>query len=328
MKTSGGVLVGLILSAALAACAPPPAPLPPAPVAHGDGIAIRATPVPLNPDDLAQTRIGDFVYAGGVSLTSDQTSRLHGLSDLVVKGDRLWSISDEGDAFEARLVLDEAGRLVGVADAKLAGLAGLDGKPLQGKSMADAEGLTILPNGDRLVSFEREHRIWRYPADGGPPTVAPAPGGSIPENDGYEGLTLAPEAGPDAYVVGVEGSGWLWTCRLSTKACEGPGSVTKTDDFGLAGLTRTPSGDLVVLLRAWDPVRGNRIIVRIQRLDAPPVELTLARPLTVDNFEGVAVVPAPGGGLRLYLLSDDNFQSSQRTLLMAFDWKPPKPGAK
>jgi hypothetical protein len=27
----------------------------------------------------------------------------------------------------------------------------------------DAEGMAILANGDRLVSFERNHRIWLYP---------------------------------------------------------------------------------------------------------------------------------------------------------------------
>ena len=41
-----------------------------------------------------------------------------------------------------------------------------------------------------------------------------------------------------------------------------------------------------------------------------------------DPFEAIAAVPAKDGSVRFYLLSDDNFQSSQRTLLLAFDWKP------
>jgi hypothetical protein len=49
-------------------------------------------------------------------------------------------------------------------------------------------------------------------------------------------------------------------------------------------------------------------------------------PMTVDNFEGLAVVPAapgPDSALRFYLLSDDNAPSrTQRTLLLAFDWQP------
>ncbi len=39
----------------------------------------------------------------------------------------------------------------------------------------------------------------------------------------------------------------------------------------------------------------------------------------VDNFEGIAVARREGGGLRLYVVSDDNFSERQRTMLMAFD---------
>jgi hypothetical protein len=41
--------------------------------------------------------------------------------------------------------------------------------------------------------------------------------------------------------------------------------------------------------------------------------------LTMDNFEGVAARRMPGGRVRLYVVSDDNFSSSQRTLLMIFE---------
>ena len=37
--------------------------------------------------------------------------------------------------------------------------------------------------------------------------------------------------------------------------------------------------------------------------------------MTVDNFEGVAVVPWPDGRLRFYLISDDNASATQRTIL-------------
>jgi len=42
----------------------------------------------------------------------------------------------------------------------------------------------------------------------------------------------------------------------------------------------------------------------------------------VDNFEGIAVVPRATGGIRLYIVSDDNASASQRTYLLAFDWQP------
>jgi hypothetical protein len=49
-----------------------------------------------------------------------------------------------------------------------------------------------------------------------------------------------------------------------------------------------------------------------------PVLIELKLPGVTDNFEGIAAV-AHGGGVRLYILSDDNGNPAQRTLLLAFD---------
>ena len=43
-----------------------------------------------------------------------------------------------------------------------------------------------------------------------------------------------------------------------------------------------------------------------------------ARPLTVDNYEGVAVTRDADGVTLVYILSDDNFNFLQRTLLLLF----------
>jgi len=47
----------------------------------------------------------------------------------------------------------------------------------------------------------------------------------------------------------------------------------------------------------------------------------LAPPLALDNFEGLAAVKRDGGA-RLYVVSDDNFNRNQKTLLYAFDLAP------
>jgi len=39
----------------------------------------------------------------------------------------------------------------------------------------------------------------------------------------------------------------------------------------------------------------------------------------IDNFEGVAARELPDGRVRLYVISDDNFSATQRTLLFVFD---------
>jgi hypothetical protein len=41
-----------------------------------------------------------------------------------------------------------------------------------------------------------------------------------------------------------------------------------------------------------------------------------------DNVEAIAVERRAGGGLRLWLMTDDNFQPPLRTLLIALDWPP------
>ena len=286
-------------------------------------ISIETLPVLLNPQNPSEVAVGDFRYAGGLVLTSRQTDHLHGLSDLEITGaDRLTAVGDLGVLLEARLVLDEAEQLVGLTDGSLTPLMGEDGKPLSDKVNADAEGLALLPNGDRLVSFERRHRIWLYPATSGPPRPAPAPEVSFPLNGGMEGLDADPEAGADAYVVGAEVSGDTWTCRVSSTRCiKGP-SVDKPEGFGLVAIKRLPRMQTAYLLRAFDVVRGARISLRIFRSGNLIARMDLAPPMTMDNYEGLAAVPRDDGGARFYLMSDDNALAVQRTLLLAFDWVP------
>jgi hypothetical protein len=317
-----GFAACLVIAATCGGVSTAPQPGSVAPIASGP-ISIDAVPVPLNPQNPSQTTIGDFLYAGGLVLTSRQPDQLHRLSDLEVTGtDSLTAVGDMGSFLDARLVLDTAGRLVGLADARLTPLTGEDGKPLSDKEDADAEGLAVLPNGDRLVSFERRDRIWMYPAAGGPPRPVPAPEIAFPPNGGMEALAADPEAGADAYVVGAEVSGQTWTCHLLSKPCIGGPSVDKPEEFGLVAIKRLPQKQTAYLLRAFDQARGIRISLQILRSGTVVARLDLTPPMTVDNYEGLAAVPGIDGGVRFYLISDDNDHTDQRTLLLAFDWRP------
>ena len=306
----------------LVGCAEP-VHLPKLPVRAGPAIAVQTVPVALNDQDPGQTSLGTFTFAGGLSLTSDQTSRLHGLSDLEVTPDgHLTAVSDEGDLLQARIVLNPSGRLTGLTGARLTTLTDLSGQPLQGKVASDSEGLAILANGDRLISFERQDRVWLYPARGGNPRAVPAPQASFPENGGLEALGPAPTIAADAYLAGGEDSGEVWICRVST-TCTPTSPVAKPPEFGLVAIRSLADGSTAYLLRAYDPVRGNRVTLEIRKSSETLARLDLARPLTVDNFEGVSAVRLRDGRTRFFLISDDNFNTkSQRTLLLAFDWMP------
>ena len=290
-------------------------------------VRVDVTPVPLNPQDPSEHRIGSFVYAGGIEIRSPGSTTIFELSDLrIVSGDQLVAISDHGNFFEARLLFDETERLSGLADARVIPLLGERGELLTGTE-ADAEGLDLLPDGDRLVSFERDHRIWLYPADGSAPRPTPKPDATFPANEGMEAITRYPAAGPGAYLVGSEG-GTIWLCGLSAACKETAFGALVPSGLGLTALAAYgEDGGFAMLGRAYDPRHGVRISVRLigtsGASEARVVdEMTMAAPLTVDNFEGIAVVPRATGGIRLYIVSDDNASASQRTYLLAFDWQP------
>ena len=286
----------------------------------GMPVDIHATAVPLNPFNPSQSSIGPFTYAGGLVLTSTQSDRLHGLSDLEVdSAERLTAVGDEGVLVTARAVLDMRGKLVNVRDGRLARLVGQDGNPLSSKQQADAEGLAQLANGDRLISFERQHRIWLYPANGGLPRAVPQPDVVFPEpNGGMEALTADPQRGADAYIVGAELTGETWACRISTR-CMSAGRVDRPAGTSLVAIRRLSQGRTALLFRSGtDGIP--RIVLRVVRGDAIDGQLELTPPLTVDNFEGVAALARASGVIRFYLISDDNASNRQRTLLLAFDW--------
>jgi hypothetical protein len=92
-------------------------------------------------------------------------------------------------------------------------------------------------------------------------------------------------------------------------------------DFRTTGLDRDPSGDgRFAVQRRFRPPLDVRAQVRRMGRDGAlgPVLVELKLPGTTDNFEGVAA-EARNGATRLYILSDDNLNPMQRTLLLAFD---------
>ncbi len=317
-------LAVLLAALALAACGEPARSEP-------RQIRVAATPVPLDAANPSVQRAGAFAYAGGLWLRSPDEPGFGGLSDLKVDArGALVSESDEGGLLRAHILLDRGGRLAGLTGATFELLRGRDGRPLHSKHEADAEGVAVWPNSDLVVSFEHDHRIWRYPANGGPPQDMPMPDIDMPPNQGMEGLALAVSQGPGAYWVGVEG-GSIWLCRDSRGCQQWSGLMAPPLGFRLTALGETPGGELVILHHNYNPLtQQTRVlasIVTIPRAPQGPSRLTaqlqLASPLTVDNLEGVAAVAAPNGGLRLYLISDDNFSDRQRTLLLAFDLSGP-----
>lgn len=325
-------VIGFCLLVAVAcAGAPPPGPVG----AQTLSLDIRASALPLKLDDPSARRIGRLIWRGGISLSA-KSLNFGGWSDLHVSPDgrTLSSISDVGGWFTATINYDSDGNLAGLSAAEIGSLRGLDGKPLVDKADSDAEGMARLPDGSWLVSFERNHRIWRYPTlDGTPvPFDGPAELARQPSNGGVEALVAL----PDGRVIAISEEygerpgtslGWIGQPSASGRYSWQTFDYATIPDFRPTAIAVLPDGSFATLERAFDMARGVRVrVMTFASGQLRPggtvhaVELArLASPYAVDNLEGLAATKGARGETLLWLISDDNFNPLQRNILLLFE---------
>jgi len=288
-------------------------------------------PVALNPEDPGEERVGHLIYGGGLDIPR-MGQNIGGLSALRwdATSGRLLALTDD-----ARWVwitpIEENGRLVGLGHLEVGNLLGLDGEDLSGKARGDSESLTRSAEGGWLVGFERDHRVWRYPQLGAvpqPTAIDPAAiMGPLEPNGGTETLAMnesdlflcverfLPPPEPNCF---RQSPGEAPTALRMDPPAEmrGIGAVATDAD-------RAEDGTLFALFRSYSPSRGNIGGITAMRPDGSFEAIaTLRSPMNVDNFEGLAVREEDDKTF-LYIVSDDNFSSNQRTLLMKFELPVP-----
>ncbi len=295
-------------------------------------LEISSRRVNLNADDPDAERIGQLAWRGGLELSSDDGD-FGGLSALLVSADgaRLTAVTDQGRRITARLLYDEDGRLVGVAEGRIGKLAGANGKHLKGKRHKDAESLAPLSDGSLLVSFEHEHRILRYPAarkplKKTPEVLEPPPGlADLPKNKGVEALAVLDGGRIVAITQGRDKDKDVAAFLRQNGRWSRLG-YPKYGDFKPTGAARLPSGDLVVLERSFTWLGGPaaRLVVIDEAQIRPGATLEgreiaqFRPPYSVDNMEGIATRRGPDGKALSYLLSDNNFNARPRPLWLMF----------
>lgn len=326
-------LACLALAASLAAACGAAAP---------DDITVAAEPAALFPDDPGRAGLNGLRYAGGLVLEGASAdfggwSALHLSED----GSRLLALSDRGAWLTADLVWRDGApqRLDGV---RIAPLLDPDGEGLAG-TRADAEGLAALGDGLYAVSFEREHRIAVFDLgvdwsgiDTAAETAFPAPPGAdrLRANAGIEALAATDAhlyAGvEDPIVSGQPHTLWVYDRAAPTRPPRAL-QVAIEPGFGLTAMTPGPDGAIYLVERFWARDLGNRI--RIARLTREQLDTAGGVPLqperlaeigpemTVDNIEAAAFAQIDGAPM-LVIMSDDNFNPDQRTLLLAFRLAP------
>ncbi|MGG5817222.1 esterase-like activity of phytase family protein [Falsiroseomonas sp. HW251] len=305
-------ILGGLLAAALPACAQ-----------AQPGQVATAFALPDLPDTSALRPLGAFEI-DRQALGFGGLSALHIAPDLTVT-----AVSDLARFAEFRLTLGPNLRPTALEVIRTGRLRDGSGRPLSRGYTGDSEALARLPNGDWLVGFERWHRIRRYRDLDGPGDYVEAPPGleQAPANGGLETLAvladgrwlaiaeeLTPPDAPALRTAWLGGPG-RWTILAYRPA---PGLVP-------VDATPLPDGGALVLERGFSFLGG--FSGRLTRLSAaalaapvlePQEILRLAPPLPVDNYEGVAAVMHEGRML-VGIVSDDNQNGLQRTLLLFFE---------
>jgi hypothetical protein len=281
--------------------------------------------------------VGQLAHLGSLRLTSPD-SDFGGISGLIVSpdGKTFLAITDSSHWLTGKLTYTD-GRLTGLTGKEIAPLRDLSGKPLQGKA-GDAEGLAGSLDGDVYVSFEGDHRIWKYAfgkdgLDATPVAVkVPADLAKAPGNGGLEAITLLSDGKLLAITESYENAdgdirGWL-----IDPAGKAPASLAlkRRAPYDVTDARQLENGDVLTLERRFNRVGGVGFAVRRIRADAlkadAPIESEVIADAgmnyLIDNMEGLSIRKTSDGRTLVYMISDNNFNKPlQQNLIMLFELK-------
>jgi len=253
-------------------------------------------------------------------LTTDDP-RFGGFSGLVQAPEgQIFSVTDQGYLAFFPDMTFETVRFVPLKDA--AGTFPSD------KTDRDAESLALDPKGGLLVSFEHIHQIRQYDQTGTLQRTLPFPYAAniSDDNEGLEAIAYDTQGRLVTLAEGAEDADHTFIGRYDpTSDSWKRFRLPLREGFRPTGLTRLPDGTLLLLERFFKPFFGVKI--RLSRLIATNGGYArdalgdLKPPLPVDNMEGVLAYQDHTGETRLILLSDDNFNPLQRTLLISITLK-------
>ncbi len=303
-------------------------------------------------------RAGELTLVYGAQLTSD-AELFGGISGIEVNQQSIDMITDQGHWISAEVKTNLSQPIGDISCVIAQDIVDPVGPVPGSKQRADAEGLAQSPGAQLIISFERDHRVIAYRRQAGSTedSIRRQAGTPMPplsfqgqsvltDNGGLEALTVLKSG---ALLAGgekpsLDGAHPVWRFEPSPDATK---PFADTDDpsfavttpgfgFGLTGFDTTSTGALLVLYRQYIPMRG--VTAVIGYVPAEEIETAgqgavitpreLARlepdgPIPTDNFEGIAAAAGSDGGTLIWIVSDDNFNDDQRTLLYAFSFDEP-----
>ncbi|MFU8824236.1 MAG: esterase-like activity of phytase family protein [Yoonia sp.] len=237
-------------------------------------------------------------------------------------------VTDDGDSFVA--INDRAmfitgqfertdGQITSIIAGPMVPMTGPGGRALT-RPESDSEGIAIAPDGTIYVSFEWMHGIRRFDAVG-------QPGSELMTTSDFD--SLQNNASLEALAIGEDGA--LYTIpersgaatlpfpvyRLKDGIWNQPFSIPRRGAFLVAGADIGPDEMLYVLERDFVGI-GFRSRVRRFDMTGGSEQVLLETAIRQhDNLEGISVWEDEQG-LRLTMISDDNFGFFQRTEVVEY----------
>jgi len=287
-----------------------------------DALEIEAEPIDMGTGTLAGIELR------GVPVLRADDPRFGGFSGLEITDGRLLAITDRGWWLEAEL--HETSRGIVPRAVSFAPLLDGEGASLNtnhgGDDRSDGEGLALTPDGI-MATFERDHRIMRRGSDGRMvDAIRDRRFEAMHRNGGLEALAPMPD---DALLaIGeapLEARGHP-VFRVGRDGSVSRAFLPEDPPYKVTGADVGPDGRLYVVLRHYSMLLGVSMRLHRYRLSAEGWPLPETREVLaaydsatgIDNMEGVALWTDAEGRTRLALISDDNFNFVQRTLLMDF----------
>jgi len=284
-------------------------------------------------------KVDGLVWRGGIVMTSDIVE-FGGLSGLSFTGPnyRLTMVSDTGSFISGHLIYDENNVPLGLGGVHVTPIRNSKGAELPRKFAKDAEAIdTIIRNGEPQavrVGFENLTRVADFDLVNGMPAGAarevkiPSWLEQLRTNNSLEAVCIAPPASPVAgsTILITEGARTDdgYAAFMLGNRDRGKLSLVQTEGMNPTDCAFLPDGDLLVLERGTKFLSFTMQVRRISAADVQPgTQLTGDVILTgaggdIDNMEGITVHQGPDGTTRITLISDDNFNDWERSLLLEF----------
>ncbi len=294
---------------------------------------IAMMPLQLDPAHPGERRLGELIFLKAWELGSGNDD-FGGISSLTILPDgRFVGVSDAGTLIGFGLSNDD--RTDRPFIAPLPGTEGSEPGSKVGYEFRDSEGMTHNPaTGQYWISFESMNAIRRYSPSFArvERVVKPALMKGWSYNSGPEAIVRMTDGRFVVFSEASKGKGETYAAILFSGDPVEPGTVAHAfryrppTGYKTTDVTQLPDGRLILLHRKIALPYGlfaaklaivDPADIRPGAMVSGHVVATLASPLLVDNMEGIAA-SKDGDDTIIWLISDNNFNILERTLLMKF----------